>query len=255
VAENRIVVRLDQRLIKDGIIDALIEKDYKKVHDMLNTHVRKTGKILTEETFKKGDDALRSWLMLLHKKGASQEKLTSYLRCGLAHLCFDFIESTYESIDPDELITRALLSFKNRGYQKSFFKVSAAEIAKLKAKKKAAKKKAGEKAVKTVKSSKAKNSKRKAVKKKPASKAVKKAASKKGAVKKAAAVKKGTVKKTPAKKAGAGASKKAAVKKSSAKKSAAKKPAAKNKKPGAKGNAKSKQKKPIKSILSKFLKS
>ena len=250
MAENRIVARLDQRLIKDGIIDALIEKDYKKVHDMLNTHVRKTGKILTEETFKKGDDALRSWLMLLYKKGASQEKLTSYLRSGLAHLCFDFIESTYERIDPDELITRALLSFKNRGYQKSFFKVSAAEIAKLQAKKKAAKKKAGVKAVKTVKSPKPKNTKKKAVKKKVAPKIAKKASAKKAVRKKVAAVKKGTVKKTPAKKKPADATKKAA-----AKKGATKKPAAKNKKPAKKGNAKTKQKKPIKSILSKFLKS
>ncbi len=222
MAENRIVVRLDQRLMQEGVIDALIEKDYKKVHDMLNTHVRKSGKILTEETFARGDQALRSWLMLLYKKGATQEKLTSYLRCGLAHLCFDFIESTYASIDADELVTRALVSFKNRGYQKSFFRVSAAEMASLEARKKAAKKKAGSKALASKKSAPSRPAKKKAVKKKAV---VKKPVKKKAPAVKKSAVKKGAVKKTPSKKiSGARAAvKKTSVKKKSTKKAAPKK--------------------------------
>ncbi len=240
VAENKIVVRLDQKLMQDGSIDASIERDYKKVHDMLNTHVRKTGKILTEETFEKGNQALRTWLMLLYKKGATQDKLTSYLRCGLAHLCFDYIESTYKSIDIDELITRALLSFKNRGYQNSFFRVSPAEMAQLEARKKAARKKAVKKKVVSKKSTrKAKAVKKKAVKKKSAS--PKKPLKPKPIKKKA--VKKKTVKKTVRKKATA--KKKISVKKSSSKKTMKKKPVKKNKSAG-------KSKKARKGIFSKL---
>jgi flagellar biosynthesis GTPase FlhF len=245
VAENKIVNRLDQRLMQDGTVDASIEKDYKKVHDMLNMHVRKTGKILTEDTFDRGDEALRAWLMLLYKKGATQDKLTSYLRCGLAHLCFDYIESTYESIDTDELITRALLSFKNRGYQNSFFRVSAAEMAHLEARKKAAKKKAVKK--KTV-----------SAKKPSKSKAVKKKASKKRTVKKKTAsvkrqsklkaVKKKTVKKRPAAKKSV--KKKAPVRKVAAKKKSSKKPL--KKKITKKAINSKKKKKAKKGILSRL---
>ena len=203
MAEVRSVVRLDQKLIENGIIDPTLEKDYKKVHDMMNRHVRKSGKILTEETFIKGEQALRNWLMLLYKKGATQEKLTSYLRCGLAHLSFDYIESTYEQIDIDGLVTRALQSFKNRNYHNSFFKVSAAEMEKLEAKKRAAKKKAAKKTV---------TAKKKVVKKK----AVKKKAVKKKTVTKKTAVKKAVKKKTAAKKA---VKKKVVKKKAAAKES------------------------------------
>ncbi len=127
MADTRNILKLDEKLIQEKIVDDSICEDYKKVHRFLNTHMRKNGKILTEENFEKGDQALREWLMVLYKKGASQEKLTSYLRVGLAHLCYDFVESGYSQIDSSDLITRALLSFKNRKYHKTFFKISLLE--------------------------------------------------------------------------------------------------------------------------------
>src|SRR5512138_1375733 len=98
MAEFNSVKKLDLKLLENRIIDPEYRLDCKLVHNMLNSHVRKNGKILTEENFRKGDEKLRAWLMNLYKKGASQEKLTSYLRCGLAHLCYDFIESNYKRI-------------------------------------------------------------------------------------------------------------------------------------------------------------
>ena len=126
MADSKIASNLDKKLMEDGIIDPAYMGDYKKVHSLLNTHLRQTGRMLDEENFKKGEEKLRSWLSVLQKKGASQEKLSSYLRCGLAHLSFDFIESTYKYISPDDLITRAYQSFKKRGFHKTFFKVSSA---------------------------------------------------------------------------------------------------------------------------------
>ncbi len=103
-------------------------RDYKHVHSMLNNYMRRSGKELTQENFDKGDQKLRDWLMILHKEGASQEKLTSYLRCGLAHLSFDFIASQNRDLDNDELVTRALQSFKHRKYHKKFFRKSPTRI-------------------------------------------------------------------------------------------------------------------------------
>lgn len=148
MADSKNIAKLDAKLMESKLVDDSIAQDYKKVHSFLNTHVRKNGKILTEETFQKGDSELRQWLMVLYKKGASQEKLTSYLRIGLAHLCYDFVESTYSRIETDDLVTRALQSFKNRKFHKTFFKVATNEAAtskrgkkELKAKKKEASKK------------------------------------------------------------------------------------------------------------------
>jgi len=217
MAESKIVSNLDRKLIEESILDPVYREDYQIVHSMLNERMRQTGKILTEETFKKGEDALREWLAVLSKQGASQEKLTSYLRCGLAHLCFDFIESTYETI-----LTRAMQSFKLRDYHKTYFKASGSsrKVTPKAAVKKSAKKTPAKKAS-------VKKAAVKAVKKKPVKKtAVKKAAEKtvKKTVKKTEIKKKTAAKKkTPVKKSSLKAvKKKAAVKKAAAKKSSVK---------------------------------
>jgi hypothetical protein len=208
MAETRIIQGLDEKLIAEGILDKQYAEDYNKVHAMLNSNIKKTGAILPEQVFERGEKRLRIWLMSLYKQGASQDKLTSYLRCGLAHLSFDFIESSYKSIDSEDLITRALLSFKNREFNKTFFK--AAEIKKPVKKKKTAKKK-----VKAIK------------KKKPKKKIKKKAVKKKKILKRKAkkAVKK-KVKKNIRKKT----AKKKVVKKKKAKRKAVRKKSVKKKK-------------------------
>lgn len=225
MAEFRVVTNLDGKLIDEGILDSAYRDDYQIVHSMLNDRMRQTGKILTEENFQKGEDALRDWLVTLFKQGASQEKLTSYLRCGLAHLCFDFIESTYDRIPSEDLITRSMQSFKLRDFHKTFFKapVSLRKTATKKAAKKSAAKPVKKAAKKPVK--------------KTAKKSVKKAAAKKATVKKAAkktvkaSVKKSAPKKAAVKKTAAKSAKKKTAKKTAAKpavkKAASKKPAAK----------------------------
>lgn len=183
MAEVKMVIDLDKKLMEEGIIDPAFMEDYKKVHSMLNTHVRKTGKILSEETFDKGDQKLRKWLMVLYRQGAPQEKLSSYLRCGLAHLCFDFIESSYHAISTDDLVARAIQSFKMRNFHKTYFRVSPSEIKASSVKKKKTSKKALKKKSKKTasrkKTPKKKVLKKKTVKKKTAKKAVKKNAANK----------------------------------------------------------------------------
>jgi len=122
MADSKTVKALDGKLIEQEVISKSFLKDYQLVHKMLNSYMKRSGKVLTQDNFDKGNDKLRDWLMILHKEGASQDKLTSYLRCGLAHLSFDFIASQNRKLSNSELVTRALQSFKHRGYHKSFFK-------------------------------------------------------------------------------------------------------------------------------------
>lgn len=150
MAEIKIVQKLDDKLIENKIISKQYKADYLLVHKKLNSLMKKTGRILSEDTFAKGELALRKWLLMLQKQGASQEKLTSYLRCGLAHLSFDFIESTYKQIDSDDLIARTLVSLKKRKFHNTFFKAPVEK--KIKAVKK--KKTAVKKTVKTIKKTK-----------------------------------------------------------------------------------------------------
>jgi hypothetical protein len=124
MADRSIVKKLDEKLIKDGTIEKTYAADYEKVHIFLNKEVKKYDRALGDENFKVGEKDLRSWLNTLNKQGASREKLTSYLRCGLAHLCFDYIDLNTDDIKNDEHVTRALQSFKKRGYDNSFFKES-----------------------------------------------------------------------------------------------------------------------------------
>ena len=124
MADSKIIQRLDTRLMKDGYLSMDFKNDYQTVHDMLNTYMRRYGGKVPEENFKKGEEKLRDWLMILYKKGASQEKLTSYLRCGLAHLSYDYIASQNKKLPGSELITRSLQSFKLRKFHRSFFKVA-----------------------------------------------------------------------------------------------------------------------------------
>lgn len=125
MAVTKIVKELDSKLMEDGTISKEFEADYQKVHKMLNTFVKQTGGQVTAGNFKKGEDTLRDWLMILYKQGATQERLTSYLRCGFAHLSYDFISTQEENagLASGELITRALQSFKKRKFNTKYFKL------------------------------------------------------------------------------------------------------------------------------------
>ncbi len=124
MADKKVVAKLDSKLIEQGIINGDFEKDYVKVHTFLNKNNATYDKYLKDDDFKKCEADLRKWLITLNKQGASQEKLTSYLRSGMGHLCFNYIRIKGEKISGDEHVTRALKSFKQRKFDKTFFKAS-----------------------------------------------------------------------------------------------------------------------------------
>lgn len=242
MADKKGIEILDAKLLSSKIVPKQFKADLPLVHKKMNSIIKKTGKVLSDTVFETGNMALRKWLSLLAKQGASQSKLTAYLRCGLAHLTYDYVESQYKKIDLDDLISRTLVSMKNRKLHNCFFKPQGEPAP---AKKAAKQKKKVEPVLKTLaykKSGARKKSPAKAKKpatKKPTAKkaAVKKAAkkstakktvSKRPAAKKKAVLKTLAYKKAPARKAAPrkAASRKAAPKKKAAtKKSTAKKPA------------------------------
>ncbi len=239
MADQRGIGKLDERLVDGGIIPASLAGELALVHKKMNAILKKTGAILSDEIFETGNAALRKWLNLLWKQGASQEKLTAYLRCGLAHLTYDFIESQYHQIDIEDLVSRTLVSLKNRNLHASFFKppvTRATAGASAKKPKTPAKK---VKAIKKVDLEKKSVSKTKAATKKPT---VKQAAAKKPKTAKPA-VKKATPKKTTAKKPST------AKKKTTAAKPAAKKTT--SKKQAKTSAAKKTAKKPAKAVAKK----
>ena len=226
MADKKAALKLDSRLASEGIVQNEFLADYPKVHSMLNTYLKKTGAALTDENFAVGEEKLRDWLMVLVKKNVPSERLTDYLRVGLAHLCHDFIESNNKELSLDDNIDRALKSFRARKYSRCVFKVSekkALERIRMEKENAVSKKSADKKMPAKKDTAKKAAPKKIADKKTEAKKPAKKAAPKKVAVKKADA-KKAAPKKVAVKKV---AVKKVAPKKVVVKKIAPKKPAAK----------------------------
>lgn len=201
MADKKSMTRLDERLVGLGIVSGAFLAEFPLVHRKMNSIVRKTGAELSDSVFESGNAELRAWLTVLFKRGASQEKLTAYLRCALAHLTYDFIESQYHQIDLDDLISRAIVSLKKRKLHTSFFK-PAQEVKPA-----------------PVKAKKASAGKIVAIKKRDVSKK-KTATKKKAPAKKTAATRKPVTKKPSVKKP---ATKKPVTKKPAAKKTATKK--------------------------------
>jgi len=125
MADKKGIVKLDEKLVSMRLIPRKMLIDLPLVHKKMNSILKKTGAVLSDEVFETGNLALRKWLQLLNKQGASQEKLTAYLRCGLAHLTYDYTESQYQQIGIDDLVSRSILSLKMRKQHTSFFKPAA----------------------------------------------------------------------------------------------------------------------------------
>jgi hypothetical protein len=107
---------LDRKLIEEGIIDPEYTGEYYIVHEKMKSFRAGTGKYFSTDDLAGGEDFLRKMLEELEKEGHPRGKLTNFLRCGLAHLCYDFIEFTYELIPEEEIIQRSVESMVNRNY-------------------------------------------------------------------------------------------------------------------------------------------
>jgi hypothetical protein len=215
MADKKSIAKLDEKLVGMRIIQKRYAVDLPLVHRKMNSIIRKTGVVLSDEVFETGNAALRAWLFLLFKQGASQDKLTAYLRCGLAHLTFDYVGSQYKQIGVEDLIARTLGSLKNRKLHTSFFKPPKESE---KTPVSSGKTPVAKKKIEPIKRTLA------FMKKGPAKKAIAKAKAKKGGLKKSTA-RKTAVKKAVAKKPVA--KKKIAAKKPSLKKPVGKKPSVK----------------------------
>jgi hypothetical protein len=110
---------LDRALIDRGIIAGEYAGEYGDVHAAMTRFRAGTGVYFSTKNLADGESYLRKWLTRLGAEGAPNKKLTSFLRCGLAHLCHDFIEFTFECIPPEEIAEKALASFMSRNYHRA----------------------------------------------------------------------------------------------------------------------------------------
>ncbi|EQA61275.1 hypothetical protein [Leptospira alexanderi] len=113
---------MDARRIEDNILDGNFKEDDSFVLRKLDEEISRIEKSAQPEiNFKSGEKILKDWLHEFSLRDTSQEKLTNYLRCELAHLSFDYIESDKETEELDDLIEHALVFLKNRDLERSFF--------------------------------------------------------------------------------------------------------------------------------------
>ena len=68
MADQRGISKLDEKLIGANIIPKSLSGDLPLVHRKMNAILKKTGAILSDEIFETGNEALRKWLNLLHRK-------------------------------------------------------------------------------------------------------------------------------------------------------------------------------------------
>ncbi|AAS70779.1 hypothetical protein GS518_10950 [Leptospira interrogans] len=123
MTDSVLIQKLNARLIDEGILDRTFEENYSIVYQKLNEEIFKIeNPSLPEINFELGEKFLKNWLTGLSHQGISQDKLTNYLRCGLAHLSYEYIKSNDQEIEIDDKIESTIVFFKNRNFEKSFFR-------------------------------------------------------------------------------------------------------------------------------------
>jgi hypothetical protein len=125
------------RVIHNGFDGYLVEKgyppdgyDYDIVHARIDRGVQWYGGAHRELDFYHSEDGLRDWLTGMQNRGAAQDKLTAYLRCGLAHFALDEADTRWYDRDPEGYVTLpwdkvyegALKSMLALGLHRKFFK-------------------------------------------------------------------------------------------------------------------------------------
>jgi hypothetical protein len=110
---------LDLALMEQGIIDFRFSDEYHTVHEAMRKFRSRRSANFSAADLLEGEKYLRRWLGRLRSKGYDKEKLVSFLRCGLGHLCYDFIEFTYEMISPEDIVRKSLVSFQSRDFHRA----------------------------------------------------------------------------------------------------------------------------------------
>ena len=70
MADKKGIVKLDEKLVSMRLIPRKMLIDLPLVHKKMNSILKKTGAVLSDEVFETGNLALRKWLQLLNKQGA-----------------------------------------------------------------------------------------------------------------------------------------------------------------------------------------
>lgn len=118
----------DSFLISGGYLPDGYEYDI--VHNRLDDGSRKYGSHHRDMDIYHTEDGIRYWLQGMSNRNASQEKLTAYLRCALAHIALDMAETEIrENLQEDtvkmpeeELFEYAMTIIDREGLMRKYYK-------------------------------------------------------------------------------------------------------------------------------------
>ena len=121
-------LQFDQHLIDRNYLPDNF--DYNVVHNRIDYGVKWYGGKHREKDWYHSEEGFRDWLYGMSNRGASQEKLTAYLRCGMGHFSLDEADGRWYQRDPDgydslpweKVFEGALKSYVSIGYHRKFFR-------------------------------------------------------------------------------------------------------------------------------------
>lgn len=111
--------RFSERLKEKGVINE--ETEIEMIHDRINRDGYFVGRDQRQADYFHDIEAIRSWINSWAHL-ANQDTKTDYVRLALGHFVLENIESRKEYSDEKNLFWRSLISFKLRGFHRTFFK-------------------------------------------------------------------------------------------------------------------------------------
>ncbi len=117
----------DEYLVERGYLEAGL--NYDAVHDRIDMGVRWYGGAHRQLDRYHSEPGLREWLDQIANLNTSQNTLTQYLRCGMAHFALDEADRTWYDKDPDAyddlpwetVFHGALQRFIQRGWSRKYY--------------------------------------------------------------------------------------------------------------------------------------
>ncbi len=120
--------RFDKYLIEREYL--FEEYDYNAVHNRIDKGVKWYGGAHRDEDYYHSEEGLRDWLRGKENQGMKQDKLTAFLRCGMAHFALDKADERWYDKDPsnydnfpwEKIFEGALKSVTVKGWDRKYYK-------------------------------------------------------------------------------------------------------------------------------------
>ena len=114
----------DEFLAAKGIIPPDLVRECRRVHARMDKRAATIGPAHRECDRFHDETGIRGWLDNLYCQGASQQKLTGYVRTALGHEALDAVSSDYPDEDAGFRFRRAWDRMRRNGLHRTYYKPS-----------------------------------------------------------------------------------------------------------------------------------